>query len=70
MDYYGAPTPLKSLASLTVSDAATVVVQPFDKQVLGDIEKAIRDADLGISPSNDGNVVRVSVPQLTAVCIL
>ena len=66
VDYYGAPTPIKSLASITVQDGATVVVQPFDKSSLAEIEKAVRDSDLGVSPSNDGSVVRINVPQLTA----
>ena len=66
VDYYGALTPLKSLASVTTPDASTINVQPFDKSALGDIEKAITDADLGVNPMNDGNVVRINIPQLTA----
>ena len=66
MDYYGAPTPIKSLATITVQDGATIVVQPFDKSSLGEIEKAVRESDLGLSPNNDGNLVRINVPQLTA----
>ena len=66
VDYYGAPTPIKSLASITVQDGANIVVQPFDKGSLGEIEKAVRDADLGLSPTNDGSIVRINVPQLTA----
>ena len=67
MDYYGAPTPIKSLASITVQDGSTIVVQAFDKSSLAEIEKAIRESDLGVSPSNDGTVVRINIPQLTAV---
>mmetsp|Transcript_371 Transcript_371/g.708 ORF Transcript_371/g.708 Transcript_371/m.708 type:complete len:273 (+) Transcript_371:82-900(+) len=66
VDYYGAPTPIKSLASITVQDGATVVVQPFDKSALSEIEKAIRESELGLSPTNDGSIVRINVPQLTA----
>lgn len=66
VDYYGAPTPIKSLATITVQDGATIVVQPFDKSSLGEIEKAVRESDLGLSPNNDGNLVRINVPQLTA----
>ncbi|QDZ23210.1 ribosome-recycling factor [Chloropicon primus] len=65
VDYYGAPTPIKSLASITVQDGANIVVQPFDKSCLGDVEKAVRDSDLGLSPTNDGSIVRINVPQLT-----
>lgn len=66
VDYYGAPTPIKSLASITVQDGSTIVVQAFDKSSLAEIEKAIRESDLGVSPSNDGTVVRINIPQLTA----
>jgi ribosome recycling factor len=66
VDYYGAPTAIKSLASITVQDGSTIVVQAFDKSSLPEIEKAIRESDLGVSPSNDGTVVRINVPQLTA----
>ncbi len=63
--YYGAPTPLAQVATLTVPDARTLVVTPFEKKTLGDIEKAIMAANLGLQPSNDGNILRVPVPPLT-----
>jgi ribosome recycling factor len=65
VDYYGTPTPLNQLANLTTPDPRLIVVSPYDKGALGDIEKAIMKADLGLSPSNDGKVVRVPVPPLT-----
>jgi len=64
-DYYGAPTPLNQLASFHVVDARMITVQPYDKSALGAIERAIRDSDLGVNPSNDGVIIRVSLPQLT-----
>lgn len=63
--YYGSPTPLKSIANVVAQDATLLVVQPFDKTTLSDIEKAIQTADLGINPANDGNVIRVPIPPLT-----
>ncbi len=65
VDYYGAPTPLNQLSSITVPEARLLVIQPYDKSVLNDIEKAIQKADLGLSPSNDGNIIRISIPPLT-----
>jgi ribosome recycling factor len=65
VDYYGTPTPLNQLANLTAPDPRLIVVSPYDKGAMGDIEKAIMKADLGLSPSNDGKVVRVPVPPLT-----
>lgn len=65
VDYYGAPTPLNQLAGFTSSDARMMVITPYDKSALRAIEKAIRDSDLGVNPTDDGNVIRVSVPQLT-----
>ena len=64
-DYYGTPTPLNQLANLTTPDPRLIVVSPYDKGAIGDIEKAIMKADLVLSPSNDGKVVRVPVPPLT-----
>ncbi|MHA6512145.1 ribosome recycling factor [Tessaracoccus sp. Z1128] len=64
-DYYGAPTPLQQLATFTSPDPRSMVITPFDRSAIGAIEKAIRDADLGVNPSNDGNSVRILVPQLT-----
>ena len=64
-DYYGAPTPLQQLASFTSPDPRSLLISPFDRSALGAIEKAIREADLGVNPSNDGNAVRVIMPHLT-----
>jgi len=65
VDYYGAPTPLQQLASFQTPEARTVLVSPYDKGSMAAIEKALRDADLGVNPSNDGNVIRLNLPQLT-----
>jgi len=65
VDYYGTPTPLNQLANLSTPDPRLIVISPYDKGVFQDIEKAILKADLGLSPSNDGKVVRVPVPPLT-----
>ncbi|MGC5168462.1 ribosome recycling factor [Luteimicrobium sp. DT211] len=65
VDYYGAPTPLQQLASFNNPEARTILVSPFDKSATPAIEKAIRDSDLGVNPSTDGNVIRVVLPALT-----
>lgn len=65
VDYYGAPTPLQQLASFQIPEARTVLVSPFDKSAMATIEKALRESDLGVNPSNDGNVIRLVLPQLT-----
>ena len=65
VDYYGTPTALKALASFSVPDARLLIVSPFDKSALGAIEKAISSSDLGITPSNDGQVIRLAFPPLT-----
>ena len=65
VDYYGAPTALNQVASLSTPDARTIVVSPFEKKLIQDIERSIMKADLGIQPTNDGNVVRIPIPQLT-----
>jgi len=65
VDYYGTATPLKSLASFQVPDAKMLVVAPFDKSTMASIEKAIGASDLGITPSNDGQVIRLGFPPLT-----
>jgi ribosome recycling factor len=65
VDYYGAPTPLKQLASFGVPDPRTLAIHPFDKNAVANIEKAIRNSDLGLNPSNDGNVIRLNFPALT-----
>ncbi|RLC72626.1 MAG: ribosome recycling factor [Chloroflexi bacterium] len=64
-DYYGVPTPIKELASIAVPEARLLVIQPWDKNALPAIEKAILKSELGITPSNDGNVIRLVIPQLT-----
>jgi ribosome recycling factor len=65
VDYYGAPTPVNQLASFQAPEARMAIVTPYDKSVLGAIERAIRDSDLGVNPSNDGTIIRVVFPQLT-----
>jgi ribosome recycling factor len=65
VDYYGATVPLQQLASITVPEPRTLMVQPFDKNSIQSIEKALQSSDLGITPSNDGQVIRLSIPQLT-----
>lgn len=65
VDYYGTPTPLNQLANMSVPDATTILVQPYDPSVIGDIEKSILKSDLGLNPSNDGKLIRVPVPALT-----
>ena len=65
VNYYGNPSPLNQVASLAVPDPRTVVISPFEKSLLNDIEKAILVANLGLQPSSDGQVIRISVPPLT-----
>ncbi|HEX2806474.1 MAG TPA: ribosome recycling factor [Kineosporiaceae bacterium] len=65
VDYYGAPTPLQQLASFQTPEARTVIVSPFDRSSMSAIERAIRDSDLGVNPSNDGVIIRLVLPQLT-----
>jgi ribosome recycling factor len=65
VDYYGSPVPLNQLASFSVPEPRTLVVQPFDKGAIAAIEKAIMASDLGVTPSNDGNLIRLSFPPLT-----
>ncbi len=65
VDYYGAQTPLKQLANVATSDARLLTVTPFDKSSIGAIEKSIQESDIGLTPSNDGNVIRLQVPELT-----
>ncbi|RFT36002.1 ribosome recycling factor, partial [Bifidobacteriaceae bacterium NR020] len=64
-DYYGAPTPIKAVASIGVPEPRTLSVTPFDASQANAVEKAIRDSDLGVSPNRDGNVIRVTMPELT-----
>ncbi|WP_070378212.1 ribosome recycling factor [Rhodococcus sp. WMMA185] len=65
VDYYGSFTPISQLASINVPEARLVVVKPYEAAQLGPIETAIRNSDLGVNPTNDGNLIRISVPQLT-----
>ncbi len=65
VDYYGSQTPLKQLANIATSDARLLTVTPFDKGSIGEIEKAIQESDVGLTPSNDGNVIRLQIPELT-----
>ncbi len=65
VDYYGAITPVNQLASLSVPEPRMAVISPYDKSSLGLIERAIRDSDLGVNPTNDGNIIRIVFPQLT-----
>jgi ribosome recycling factor len=66
VEYYGTPTPLKSLANITTPDASTILIQPYDKSSLNIVEKAISLSDIGITPSNDGSVIRLNIPPLTS----
>lgn len=65
VDYYGVPTSLNQLATITVPEARVIVIQPWDRAALGHIEKAIQRSDLGLNPRNDGNTIRLVLPQLT-----
>ena len=65
VDYYGSPTPLKNLANISVPDPRTLLIAPFDPKSIGEIEKAINVANIGINPSNDGKAVRLVIPQVT-----
>ncbi|MFB9762294.1 ribosome recycling factor [Ectobacillus funiculus] len=65
VDYYGAPTPVIQLANITVPEPRMLVIQPYDKSSLKDIEKAIQTSDLGLNPSNDGSIIRIVFPALT-----
>ncbi len=65
VEYYGATTPLNQLATLSAPEPRLLVVQPYDRSILGNIEKAILKSDLGLTPNNDGKIIRVPIPQLT-----
>lgn len=65
VDYYGAPTPVRQLSQVTVQEGTTLVISPFDKSALKEIEKAIMKAELGVNPNNDGSVIRLNFPPLT-----
>ena len=65
VDYYGNPTPVNQVANVTLTDARTIGVQPYEKNMIGPIEKAIRDSDLGLNPATNGDLIRVPMPMLT-----
>jgi ribosome recycling factor len=65
VDYYGAESPIKQLAQVAATDARTLTVTPYDKSSISAIEKSVMESDLGLTPSNDGNVIRLSIPELT-----
>lgn len=65
VDYYGVPTPLNQIAGVSAPEARLLVIQPWDRQSLGSIEKAILKSDLGLNPASDGNVIRLAIPQLS-----
>ncbi|MGL1892122.1 MAG: ribosome recycling factor [Spirochaetaceae bacterium] len=65
VDYYGAPTPLNQLATISIPEARLIVIQPFDKNSLNEIERSIFASDLGLTPGNDGKVIRINIPPLT-----
>ena len=65
VDYYGTPTPLSQVSNINTPDARTIVVQPWEKNLLSTIEKAIMDSNIGLNPQNDGSIIRLAVPPLT-----
>ena len=65
VEYYGNPTPLNQVATISAPEARLVVIQPWDKSIIGDIEKAIQKSELSVNPSNDGKVIRIAIPPLT-----
>ena len=65
VDYYGAKSPINQVAGISIPEARLMVIQPWDKSMIGDIEKALLKADLGLNVSNDGNVIRITIPELT-----
>ena len=65
VDYYGVPTPLNQLASISVPEPRVLMIQPWDKQAMKDVERSVLKSDLGLVPTNDGNVIRISIPTLT-----
>lgn len=64
VEYYGTPTPLNQLANISIPEARLIVIQPFDRNAINDIEKAIQASELGLNPNNDGKVIRISIPPL------
>ena len=65
MDYYGTSMPINQVCNVTLADARTITVQPFEKKMVGPVEKAIRDSDLGVNPATQGDVIRIPMPALT-----
>jgi ribosome recycling factor len=65
VDYYGTPTPLNQVATLSIPEARLIAIQPWDKGVLGEVEKAVQRSELGLTPMNDGKIVRIAIPPLT-----
>src|SRR5512134_3353818 len=65
VEYYGSPTPLQQLASFQTPEARVVIISPYDKSAMRAMERAIRDSDLGVNPTNDGTIIRIVLPQLT-----
>src|SRR5580765_3544053 len=65
VDYYGSPMPINQVANVTLADARTITVQPFEKKMVQPVEKAIRDSDLGLNPASQGDVIRIPMPALT-----
>lgn len=65
VDYYGTPTPLQQVASLSVPESRQIAIQPWDQKIISDIEKAIMKSDLGLTPTNDGKLIRINIPSLT-----
>ncbi len=66
VEYYGDQTPLNQVATISIPEARSILIQPFDKTLIGEIEKAIQKSELGLNPSNDGKVLRITIPPLTA----
>lgn len=65
VEYYGAPTPINQLANISTPDSRTLLIQPWDKTSMSDIERAIMKSDIGLTPANDGTIIRLSIPPLT-----
>lgn len=65
VEYYGTPTPLSQVGNISIPEARTILIQPWDKSLLKEIEKAIQKSDIGLNPNNDGQAIRLSIPQLT-----
>ena len=65
MDYYGTPTPLNQMATLSVPEPRLITIQPWDTSIIGEIEKAILKSELGVTPANDGKIIRITIPRLT-----